>query len=81
MSGQSVEQFANEAEGFATELVLIKRDRLESINIYDAKKQNASACPICFQELTNPTPRARAIIRSLNNVSQNLESTTREEPR
>ncbi|GCE09482.1 DUF3732 domain-containing protein [Dictyobacter aurantiacus] len=72
--------FADEAEGFATE-ILQQEVRLEALQLFSAEKQNTEICPLCSHTLEIPVPSVAAINRTLDHLRSNLASTSRERPR
>ena len=54
--------------------------RLESINLYNDSQDN-SICPLCDNQLTNPTPTIENINNALNNIREDLKFTKAESPR
>ncbi|MGB3208056.1 MAG: DUF3732 domain-containing protein [Crinalium sp.] len=78
------ETFAQEAEGYSV-AVSQQQSRLESIglfnNLLQSNSHNASACPLCSHQLTEPIPKAEAIKHSLRKIQQELDSVERDKPR
>lgn len=54
--------------------------RLESINLYNDSQDN-SKCPLCDNNLTNPTPTIENINNSLISIREDLKFTKAESPR
>jgi len=54
--------------------------RLESINLYNDSQDN-TVCPLCDNQLTNPTPTIENINNALNNIREDLKFTKAESPR
>lgn len=76
---RAAKTFAQEAEGFESEISQQKL-RLESIGLFDSMKES-NDCPLCSTKLKNPLPNSKALHKSIQDISVNLESTTREKPR
>lgn len=78
---QAAKRFAQEADGYVSEVA--EQDlRLQSIGLFDEiDAQHAEVCPVCSQHLTVPLPTTAAIRRSLEQLRDNLQVTTRERPR
>jgi len=73
-------KFAQEAEGFASE-IRQQEQRLASIELFNVHEQEAETCPICLQSMPSPIPTADAIRRSIEQIQMNLRATTKEQPR
>lgn len=76
----AVKTYANEAEGFTAEAQK-QEFRLEAIGLFNGAEQNGHVCPACSQEMSVPTPTVDVMRRSLQQLQQNLDATTRERPR
>lgn len=76
----ATEAFAKEAEGYTTESRQ-QELRLESLNLFFQGEHAAEMCPVCLQRMSNPTPTAREIQTSLQQLHNHLETTTREKPK
>jgi hypothetical protein len=77
---KAAKTFAQEAVGYTSEAQMQKL-RLESIGLYEVKKQKADVCPICDQRMKVPVPHASSIIRALEQIRNNLEFTEKERPK
>jgi Protein of unknown function (DUF3732) len=71
---------SGETQGFSDE-AKIQAERLESIGLFEQVEENRHACPICDQQLQNPTPNAEAIRAAISQLSHSLGSAERERPR
>jgi hypothetical protein len=76
----AVETFAKEAKGFMRE-VDEQRLRLESIEIFNTDELKPDCCPLCSSEISINLPTSDAIHDSIVQLKDNLESTTREQPK
>jgi len=72
--------FANEAEGYTDESKQHEL-RLESINLFNNGSENPEICPICSNSLQVPVPTALEINKSIRNLRNNLEITSKERPK
>lgn len=72
--------FAREARGFLEE-ANEQRLRLESIEIFNTEYLEMDVCPLCSSKISTNLPTAEAIRESIVKLKDNLESTTRDQPR
>lgn len=72
--------FAKEARGFMKE-ANEQRLRLESIEIFNTGDLEIDICPLCSSKISTNLPTAEAIRKSIVKLKDNLEATTRDQPR
>jgi len=77
---ETAKHFAQEAEGFASE-VQQQKLRLEAIGLFNTDKHISDICPLCLQQLTTPVPQASSIQNALQDLQSNSETIYRERPR
>lgn len=72
--------FEKESNGYNSEASQ-QKVRLESINLYKESEADFHNCPLCDNPLANEIPSISAIRDTLNDLSQNLQTTLAETPR
>lgn len=77
---RAVESFINETDNYSEEANQQKA-RLESIGLYEETEAAHNACPLGNSALDTSIPAISAINNSLNELTENLRTTTIENPR
>ncbi|MFL5806102.1 MAG: DUF3732 domain-containing protein [Roseiflexaceae bacterium] len=81
---QEAETFLRESRGYRGEAEQ-QALRLQTIHILNGRSNGNGAapnvCPVCSSDIARPTPAVAALVRSLEQIEQNLQGVRREEPR
>jgi hypothetical protein len=79
---QEAEAFLRDSHGYSGEAEQ-QALRLQTIHIFNSNGHSSASgvCPVCASEIASPTPTVSAIVRSLEQIEENLQGVRREEPR
>lgn len=77
---RAAKTFAQEVDGYAGE-ARHQELRLESIGLFEADQHQDGRCPLCSSAIASPIPHVQEMRKSLEQIRQNLDATTRERPR
>lgn len=76
---RNTEEFMGQVKGYGTEVDHQKK-RLESIGLFDQIDFDPSHCPLCSKPVDSPLPSMEDIRNSITDLSNRLDSVSRERP-